>query len=161
MPSPKLEAFALYHQSTGAALTGQAVSMSFLVYKDDQGTNVSAPSIVEIGGGWYGFVPTLPGSASRGLVYTLDTGPNGSPAKISRYVRPEDYNADAIPALQSDVTRLRGFAEGKWQVVAVGPDANRMVFYALDGVTVLAKFDLTDSSNIPTTVNPYKRSPVP
>jgi hypothetical protein len=162
MASPKLEAFALFHLTTGNPLTGQAGAMSFLTYKDDLGANVfPLPTITEIGGGWYGFSPTFPVSPLRAVVYTVDTGANGNPAKVGRYMRPEDYNADGIPDLQTMLTQLRDFTEGKWQIVTSGADANRLVVYAADGVTVLKKFDLLDANNLPTAVNPFKRSPVP
>jgi hypothetical protein len=49
---------------------------------------------------------------------------------------------------------------GKWQIFDTGPDANRLVLYKTDGVTVLKKFDLQDVGGIPTTTNPFIRIPV-
>lgn len=162
MASPKLEAFAIFNLSTGAPMTGQAGSMSFLTYKDDTGVNVTpVPTIVEIGGGWYGFLPSFPANPNKGVVYTVDTGPNANPTKVTRYMRPEDYNADAIPTIQALAERIRDFGEGKWEIATTGPNANHFIVYAADGVTVLRKYQLLDASGLPTTTNPYKRSPNP
>lgn len=49
---------------------------------------------------------------------------------------------------------------GKWQIFTTGPDANRLVIYRADGVTVLKKFDLADSTGTATVINPFRRTPV-
>lgn len=49
---------------------------------------------------------------------------------------------------------------GKWQIFTTGPDANRLVLYRQDGVTVLKKFDLADSGGTSTVINPFRRTPV-
>jgi hypothetical protein len=150
MASPKYEAFALFNQTTGAPLTGQASLMSFLTYKDTSGTNLSQPTIVEIGGGWYGFIPTLPVDTSKGIVYILDTGTNGNPTQVSRYIRQEDYYTDVLQDLAQ-------FEMGNWEVVTTGPNTNHFVVYAQDGTTVLKKFLLKDKNGNPTASDPFKR----
>lgn len=55
---------------------------------------------------------------------------------------------------------LRDEALGKWEIFTTGPDANRLVLYKSDGVTVLKKFDLANSAGSPAFVNPFKRTPV-
>lgn len=50
---------------------------------------------------------------------------------------------------------------GKWEIKTSGPDANRLVIYRQDGVTVLKKFDLKDGAGDATFVNPFSRTPVP
>lgn len=58
------------------------------------------------------------------------------------------------------VVDLQDEALGKWQVFTTGPDANRLVLYRQDGVTVLKKFDLADANGSPAVVNPFRRTPV-
>lgn len=158
MASPKLEAFQVYNISTGAPLTGAAGGMSFAAYKDSTGANLVAPAITEIGGGWYGFVPTLPVDPNKGLVYTVATG--AAPTYVGRYVRPEDYTTDDIPTIKSDLALLKKVGVNRWQIHTTGPDANRLVIYDDDGTTPLYKFSLADSNGAPTTSAPYRRTPV-
>lgn len=160
MASPKIEVFAVYHITTGALLTGQAGLMSFLTYTDDLGNAVAAPSISEIGStGLYKFTPTFPVDTNRGVVYVVNTGTNGNPTRQSRFIRPEDWATDSISTLVTDVALIKKIETGKWQIHTSGADVNRLVIYDTDGTTVLVKFDLVDAAGIPTTTNPYKRSP--
>lgn len=153
MASPKIEVVAVYNPTTGAPLPGVAGSLTFSVYKDDTGANVMpVPTITEIGGGLYKFTPTLPANPARALVYVLNTGGN-LPANYFRLVRPEDWNDDFI-------NDLMDVALGKWQIFNSGPDANRLVLYKQDGVTVLKKFDLRDLSGNPSITNVFQRLPV-
>lgn len=256
MASPQLEAFFLF-DSTGAVITAQT-GMTFLCYKDSSGADVTPqPTISAIGGGAYGFTPTLPSDPTKGLVYIINT--NGAyPTRISRYVRPEDYTTDTIPAMESQLTSvlstvgsisaslsalsttvgtmssqltavssqvtsisstvgsisaslsalsstvtaidteissilttvlslsttlssisttvgtistdvstiladtetIRQVSTGKWQIHTAGPDANRLVLYADDGITPIAKFDLKDDTGAATTTAPFSRNPV-
>lgn len=180
MASPKLEVFFLFDQTTGEPVTGQT-GIAFETYKNDQGVNVlPQPTISEIGGGAYGFLPVF-ADADRGIVYVIECGSDVSPARVSRYMRPEDWRTDnvdvavstrasqtsvdslgalALEELEEKVDRIIHFNEGKWQIHTTGSDANRLVIYDEDGTTVLVKFDLYDSSGIPTSVNPYKKVPV-
>ncbi len=160
MASPKLEVFFLFDMHTNNLVAGQG-GMSFLIYKDSAGNDLAAPSIVEIGGGAYGFLPTFPADPNLGVVYVIDTGANVVPTRVMRYVRPEDYTTDSIPTVLSYVDLVRKISIGKWSVVTSGPDENRLVLYDLDGTTVIAKFNLTDASGNPTTDQPYTRTPVP
>lgn len=59
------------------------------------------------------------------------------------------------------VVDLQDETLGRWEVVTTGPDANRLVLYRQDGVTVLKKFNLQDASGSPTVINPFRRIPVP
>lgn len=63
-------------------------------------------------------------------------------------------------SLGEAVVNIKDHALGKWEIKLDGPDANRLVLYKADGVTVLKKFNLTDSDGNPTAVNPYTRTPV-
>lgn len=167
MASPKIVSFFIFDPTTGNPVTGQ--TMTFVTYKNELGTNVSQPTIIEIGGGAYYFTPVFTGS--HGIAYCIDCGVGANPAKVSGYLRPEDYYTDnvdatsssiltAVGTVQSDITDLKDEALGQWRIFTSGSDANRLVLYRQDGVTVLKKFDLTDSVNAPTTTNPYRRTPV-
>jgi hypothetical protein len=162
MASPKIEVFFVY-DGTGAPLTG--LTPTFEVYKDDLGANLTQPTITEIGGGAYKFTPVFP--ANRGIAYIVLTG--GNPARIAKFIRPEDYNLDnadvptssrAASTLEGKVDELLQIGKGKWEIKTSGPDANRLIIYEADGTTVLRKFDLFDKDGLPTAINPFKRVPV-
>lgn len=157
MSSSTDETFFVYNISDGTPLTGGSSGMSFDTYKDEDGVNVSQPAIFEIGGGAYGFTPVFSG---KGIAYVLNTGTGGNPVRLNRYMRPEDYYPDGIPAIAANVQNIKDFTEGKWKIFAAGPDANRMVFYDSDGTTVLKKFDLQDADGNPTVFSPFARIPV-
>lgn len=170
MGSPKIVTIFVFDPITGNPVTGQAGAMSFTTYKDETGTNLSAPAITEIGGGAYKFTPIFI-SPVHGIVYVLNTGTGVSPTGYNGFLRPEDFNLDnldvatsvlqtAIGTLQADTTRIKKLTVGKWEIFTGGPDANRMVFYDTDNTTVLLKVDLLDANGVPTTVNPYTRIPV-
>lgn len=127
--------------------------MSFATYTDETGASVSQPTIHEVGGGAYYFTPVFP-SASHGITYVLTCGTstNVTPTHIARYMRPEDYYTDNIQMLINIET-------GKWQVYTTGPNANQLILYAPDGVTVIQKFNLLDSSGNPTFSSPFQRIP--
>lgn len=148
MTSPRIVAFFLYDETTGTPLTG-AVPV-FDTYKDDTGTNLTAPAITEIGGGAYKFTPVFP--TNKGIVYVIDGTAGSTPRRQSAFLRPEDYNLDVITDLQDEML-------GEWKIFTSGPDANRMVLYRIDG-SVLKKFDLQNSAGSATTSNPFRRVPV-
>lgn len=147
MASPKIEVFFVYSAATGAPLTG--LTPTFSTYKDDTGSNLAQPSITEIGGGAYKFTPTF-ADLTKGIVYVVDAGATAASRYFARYMRPEDWNDDYLGELYDYTT-------GVWQVHTSGPDANRIVFYKQDGVTVVAKYDLKDSAGAATATNAYKR----
>lgn len=160
MASPTVEIFFVYNLSTGVPLTGQAGSMSFDVYKDTSGTNLSQPAITEIGtSGVYKFTPVF-ADPTKGIVYILNTGAGGNPARIARFMRPEDYITDNITDIQTVLSNIKEYQQGKWQIFTSGGDNFRMVFYDTTGSTVLAKYDLADDSGAPTTTNVFKRTKV-
>lgn len=68
--------------------------------------------------------------------------------------------ATNVNDIETMVTRLNSFHSGKWKIWATGPDANRIVYYAEDGSTVLAKFDLKDVSGAATYKSAFERTPV-
>jgi hypothetical protein len=138
--------------AAGTPVTGGAAGMSFEVYKDDTGTNVTAPSIVEIAGGLYKFVPNLSASPSRGIVYVLNTGAGRLPARYWRYIRPEDWSDDTVVTLRKTLTN-------RSKIHTTGPEANRLVIYDDDGTTVLLRFDLKDVLGIAGTTNPFEKIP--
>jgi hypothetical protein len=137
MSSPKNFVFTVLDPATGLPKTG--LSLSFVTYKDETGANVSPPSISNItGSGGYAFTPVFP--TNHGIYFEINTG--NVPTIVSGYLRPEDYASDSIPDLAASLTTLLSFHQGTWIIQTAGPDANRIVYYAEDGVTVLAKFDL-------------------
>lgn len=152
MASPKAKIFLVLNGSTGVPLTGAAGALSFSAYKDDLGTNLSAPAITEVGGGLYRFTPTFPASPDRAVAYVLDTGGN-LPAYLSEFMRPEDWYTDSILDLFDGLL-------GKWVIFNSGPDANRLVLYRADGVTVWRKFELKDVGGSPTVSAIFQRVPV-
>lgn len=152
MASPHLKTFAVYNPSTGAPLAGVLGSLSFVVYKDDLGVNVTPPSITEIGGGLYAFTPALSASPLRAVAWIITTGGN-LPAYVDGAARPEDWNEDLVQDV-SDILL------GKNQIVTVGGDANKLVLYRPDGVTVIKKFALTDASGSPSVTNIFTRTPL-
>lgn len=178
MPSPKYQVFFLYNPNTGAPVTGQT-GIVFDSYLDSGGVAITpAPAIVEIGGGAYGFIPAF--TVDKGIAYVVNTGSGVTPTRVAGYIRPEDYNADLvdvavstrasqasvdssstnISTLEGKVQRVLDLTEGKWQIHVGGADANRLVIYAADGVTVLKKFDLRDKNGLPTVINPFQKIPV-
>lgn len=150
MASPKIEVFFLY-DGAGVPLTG--ATPTFDTYKDDLGANLSQPSITEIGGGAYKFTPDITTDPDRGIAYVVDGGASANPRRLARYIRPEDYALDQIQDLHD-------LEFGKWQIFTSGGDINRLVTYRPDGTTVLKKFDLFDSAGVPTSINPFRRTPV-
>jgi hypothetical protein len=87
-------------------------------------------------------------------------------------MRPEDFNLDNadVPTssvvaggsttLEPKIDELLQIQKGKWQIFTSGPDANRLVIFQADGVTVLKKFELFDANGVPTSINPFRRVPV-
>jgi hypothetical protein len=135
MPSPQMEVFFLFDQATGAPKTGQA-GLSFSSYTDETGGALTPPSIVEIGGGAYGFTPAFT-STSHGIVYVLNCGAGVTPTYVTRYARPEDWLYENIEL-------------GRKQIVRSGGDANKRILFKPDGATVIQKFALLDENGNPT-----------
>ncbi|NDD85136.1 hypothetical protein EBZ38_12805 [bacterium] len=161
MASPKIEVIFLYNEITGSPITG--ASFTFETYKDNTGANITPPSITEIGGGAYSFTPSF--TTDKGIVYVLRADTSGAtPKRVSRYMRPEDWNTDNsdIPTstVNDAVSELISIAKGKWEIKTTGPDANRLILYDIDGVTVIKKFNLKDSSGNPTATAVFSREPV-
>jgi hypothetical protein len=145
MASPQIFAFTVYDPSTGTPKTGAAGTMTFTVYRDETGANVTPPTIVEIGGGGYYFTPAF--TTGHGIFFVITTGI--VPAYVTGYLRPEDFNGDTLTAINANVTSLLNFQQGSWQIVTTGADAGKLVIYQPDGVTPLIKFALkhTDGSS--------------
>jgi hypothetical protein len=166
MASPKIEVIFIY-DSDGEPLEGQVPS--FETYKDDLGADLVQPVVTEIGGGAYKFTPSFP--TDRGIVYVLNTDTGGNPTRIAKFMRPEDFNLDNCDVLTSSVDasgsltiepkidELLQIQKGKWEIKTIGEDANRLIIYEADGSTVLQKFDLADKDGLPTSINPFKRTP--
>lgn len=161
MASPKDENLFFFDPAADVPLTG--LSPTFTTYKDDLGNDLAQPVISEVGGGWYKFTPVF-ADPDRSISYIVDGGVSASPRYIYRNMRPEDWNADnadtSVSAVETKIDDIHAVSLGKWEIKTTGVDANRMILYAEDGVTVLKKFDLFDDSGAPTSVNPFVREPV-
>ncbi len=62
-----------------------------------------------------------------------------------------------VQVQQQAIDTLYQYQGGRWKIHTTGPDANRIVYYADDGVTIVAKFDLKDISGNPTHKGAYER----
>lgn len=147
--SPHIIVFSIFSAATGAPLTGQ--TPTFLTYADETGVAITSPTISEIGGGLYKFTPTF--TAGHTACFMIDTGASSASRYTFGCVRPEDFYIDYLLDLEDELF-------GKWQVFTSGPDANRLVLYRQDGVTVLKKFDLQNAAGSPTSTQPFVRLPV-
>jgi hypothetical protein len=147
MASPTPEVIVVY-DNNGDPLPGAVADMSWAKSSTEAGASIITPAITDIGGGVYTFTPPIP-PIGHGWVYVLATG--HQPKYYTRYFRPEDYNADLLPD-------IKNFLFGTWKIFTTGADANRMVFYAPDGITVMAKYDLKDASGVATVFNPFSRN---
>jgi hypothetical protein len=67
-----------------------------------------------------------------------------------------NFSVDAYP---TSIDNMNDATFGKWQIVVSGADANKLVLYRSDGVTVLAKFALADAAGDSTFVDPFSRTP--
>lgn len=160
MASPRSEVFFLYDPATGAPKTGVA-GIAFTTYKDELGSNIlPQPAITEIGGGAYAFTPVL--VANKGIVYVINAGVTAMPQYTARYIRAEDWytdNSDSLSsAIQTTVDELQVLNTGKWTIDST---TSIMTLYASNGSTILYQFQLQDAAGTPTSVNPYRRIPIP
>lgn len=149
--SPHYIVFLVTDLATGAPKAGALGSLSFLTYKDDLGGSPATPTLVEFGGGLYGFIPNY--TAGHGVGFVIQT--LNTPAYVYGFTRPEDWYIDNT---DWPISNLKEWQQGTWQIVTTGPDTNKMIFYGTDGVTVLHKFSLLDQNGNPTVVNPFKRA---
>ena len=156
--SPIYESFTIYSNATGLPVTGAAGGFTFNTYKDSSGGSPAQPSIVELGGGDYGFIPVF-ADPTKGITYTIQSPAGSSPAYFSRYMRPEDWNGDEIPAIKADTQRIKVVSEGRRKVFTTGPNANKEQYFDTDNTTVLQTYDILDSSGNPTSSTPFERVP--
>lgn len=153
MASPQIEVF-VFFDVAGTPLAG--LTPAFTIYKKDEGTNVSQPTISEIGGGSYKFTPVF-ADLSHGIIYIIDGGATAFPRYLYRFMRQEDWNGDTIPSIKVDTQRIKVINEGRWKIFTGGGDANRLVLYDTDGTTVLQKWDLKDSAGAASTTDIFER----
>jgi hypothetical protein len=140
MSSPKNFAFTVYDPATGLPKNGIVGQLSFITYVDDTGVNVTPPAISAVAGGGYQFTPTFP--TDHGIYFEIAVAGGYMPLVVPGYLRPEDYAVDSIAGMVADIASLKDFQQGSWEIPTTGPDANRIVFKALDGVTVVGRYDL-------------------
>lgn len=120
MASPKYLVFFIFDQITGAPITGATIGVSgihFLSYKDHNGANISQPTIVEMGGGGYGFIPTF--STDQGISYCIDCGSGAQPPNVFGYLRPEDYYVDVPVSTRYPVDSVKFHGEASVLAVAM------------------------------------------
>lgn len=149
MASPKIIIFFLFDETTGAPLVG--ATPTFDTYKDSDGLDISPPAVTNLGGGAYKFTPVFP--TDKGLCFVVNGGAGSAPRRQSGFLRPEDYALDGVVDLVDE-------AFGKWEIKTSGADANNLILYRQDGVTILKKFALYNDVGTPTYQNPFKRIPV-
>lgn len=147
--SAKIEVFMIFDEITFLPKPGQ--TPVFLSYMDSDGTAITPPSIVQLSGGVYKFTPVF--AANQSIVYVIDTGAGNTPRYYTRYLRPEDWT------IEDDISYLKDYGSGKWEIFNSGINNNKLILYKADGVTVLRKFGLYDAAGLPTTTNPFKRIP--
>lgn len=173
MGSPQIEVFLVFDKSTGLPVAGRLSDLSFSSYTDETGSNVTPqPTFSEIGNGAYKFTPSFP-SSSHGIMYVVNTGTNTANPYVYRYMRPEDWKTDNLPAdpasdttvtsVKSDtstmlphVVQTRHLTEGRWKVDSIN---STLTAYAQDGTTILQVWNLKDSHGNPTSLNPFERIP--
>jgi hypothetical protein len=66
-----------------------------------------------------------------------------------------------VKLLANEQSETHEHLTGKWEIFTSGPDENRLVLYRPDGSTVLQKYNLHDKDGAPTSITPYRRTPVP
>lgn len=88
-----------------------------------------------------------------GKIDTIDTQTATTDGKVDTLI------AD-MGTLSTKMDDVVDYHQGKWEIKTTGPDANRLILYRADGVTVLKKFDLADAAGNPTYISPFKRTPV-
>jgi len=66
----------------------------------------------------------------------------------------------ALTDINTTSALLQKYETGRWKMHAVGPDANRLVIYDVDGTTPLLKFDLKDVNGAASYHNVFERVPV-
>lgn len=165
----------LFYAATGSGSIGvpavPSTDINVVVIKSDTSELLHTASVTDwvehsssvvSGSGTYQLRLTLSGTNTAGpLMYVVKSTSSKAYIGSIKVVANEEvdtYNALAI--VSSSVDRLREGAEGRWKIFTTGPDANRMVFYRPDGVTVLYKVDLKDAAGAATSTSPFERVPV-
>lgn len=158
MASPRVFGFALYSNIDGSPLAGQ--TPTFLVYCDETGTDITPPSIIEVKGGMYYFVPTF--RTNHALVFLIDGGVNALSRYDSQVMRPEDYDVDLIAPIDTAVagasaaatiaatqaTLARKFLQNN---KIVDPATNQEQVLDDDDSTILQAYALQTDTGSPTT----------
>jgi hypothetical protein len=66
-----------------------------------------------------------------------------------------------VAAVKSVADTLKQIETGRWKYFKTGPNANKMILYAVDGSTPLFTFSMLDETGTPTSTSPFERVPVP
>jgi len=137
-------------------LTGLAAGFSYSVMDSSNGLFAAGTSAVsEPDPGFYTFPVTLAAVGDYVVHITHATAFVGRLAVPVR-VYAEDFDTLALEASVqaglSDVGFIKSMIGGRWQIIN-----NQMVFYDLDNVTEVARFDLKDAGGQPTEVDVMQR----
>jgi hypothetical protein len=149
MASPRREIYLATNATSGAPLSG--LTPTFLTYKDETGTNLTQPSITEVGTtGIYMFTPTL--QINHIIVYVIDNGASAANRYEWGTIRAEEYDIDLVagnPAATWDVVRSGHVTAGTYGAlmrlltaifagrVVIDSALGTIKIYDLDGTTLL------------------------
>jgi hypothetical protein len=149
----------------GAGIAGVAATAVELGVLKSDGTyafaTLTAPNWSEVTGG-----PATGAGLYRVRLSAAQTDTTGPLAYVVKSTTSERFvgSIKVVAREEAETYALAADAHdeafGKWEIFTSGPDANRLVLYRADGVTVLKKFDLTNALGAPSTINPFKRTPV-
>jgi hypothetical protein len=119
-------------------------------------SDVSTPSVTEIGNGLYKFTHT----PSEDIVFELDAGATISDAEaryISGVISPQDAYLDAaMTSVFAYAQRASRLLEGRWKI---DTGTNKLTIYAPDGTTPLQSYDLKDNAGAASSTLIYERAP--
>lgn len=143
-PSPALVVFAVYDKTTGAPLTG--VVNSFTEYADQGGVALAQPTIIEIGGGLYKFLPSF--NNTNEVVFTISTAAN-NPTYVAGYLRVEDFTQTgftvaSVTAAPNQVTVAFGAG---YNVDALSPTVTNPASWSIAGSPAVSISAVTLSNN--------------
>ena len=158
MATPTPEIFFVFDAITGAPKAGLVGTLTFSSYKDEAGSDITPPTFTQIAAGIYKFTPSFANPGVHGIVYLINCGAGSNPPYIGRYMRSEDYAADTVPTIGSQVQDVYDSNFGEHSVNTSGPDANKLVVKRPNS-SVLVKFDLFDKDNNPAFRNITRKTP--
>ena len=95
------------------------------------------------------------------LIYAISTPGNRTHVGVIKVVANEEVDTYTLAnTISGTVERIQVLKEGRWKIFDSGPDANRLVLYDFDGISILQKWDLKDKTGAPSSTEVYERVPV-